>query len=351
MHHYVTRPRSYLSFDVDFEHLEEESEPQPVANYTRTQLLVLDYKQFIAARRIQTAWRGHSTRKLGRQRWEAAITIQRWWRGFQVRQRFACRMEQRLQQALLDHYNEAATKIQALFRGWWVRQTVHDMHSLYRMQLCAAEELLSCVAQKLHYLLRTYSIPGVYSLRNSHCLSRVEKLLSSMNYRFHNDRMRFQQARKAAIVAAQRREYNNAFNHTKVPFPGPNYLGICEPACDEWLRSGGEMDRRMYQIIAEYEKSAMDKQVVKVHRTLAERKLRRHIEEVLYRQSKEKHDFCGDVIRSMRKWKIWQDNQITISTNVFRTPELLQSFLDEVSELWEEMEGNCHCGTPLTICR
>lgn len=123
--------------------------------------------QFLAARTIQCHWRSHLSRLRESRRWRAAITIQRWWRGFNTRRKLVYKLEDMLQQRLLDLYNKSATKIQALFRGWWTRRTVHDVYALHNMQACAASDLLSCVAYKLHHLLRTYSIPGIYSLRNS----------------------------------------------------------------------------------------------------------------------------------------------------------------------------------------
>ncbi|XP_062132942.1 spermatogenesis-associated protein 17 isoform X2 [Drosophila sulfurigaster albostrigata] len=133
----------------------------------RTPTLILDYVQFLAARTIQRHWRGFSSRKSEVDTKKAAITIQRWWRGYQVRGKYMLIMERMLQDRLMDMYNNAATKIQALFRGWWSRQAVHDLSALKRIQRCAAQDLLNCVAYKLHHLLRTHSIPGVYSLRDS----------------------------------------------------------------------------------------------------------------------------------------------------------------------------------------
>lgn len=130
-------------------------------------MLVWDYKQFLAARTIQRKWRAlWWARKHNREN-QAAITIQRYWRGYAARKNFYKFVEDKLQQQVMDHFHRAATKIQALFRGHRVRQTVHDMSSLQTMQVCAAEDLLNCVAFKLHHLLRTYAIPGVYSLKNS----------------------------------------------------------------------------------------------------------------------------------------------------------------------------------------
>jgi len=130
-------------------------------------MLLLDYKQYKAARTIQSIWRGYFYRKMFEDRRKAAITIQRWWRGFSVRNNHYSFVENMLQKRLVDHYHRSATKIQALFRGWWSRHTIHDNSKLLRLQVCAAEDLLNCVAFKLHHLLRTYAIPGVYSLKNS----------------------------------------------------------------------------------------------------------------------------------------------------------------------------------------
>ncbi|XP_064553668.1 uncharacterized protein LOC135439014 isoform X2 [Drosophila montana] len=280
---------------------------------------------------------------MANRREQAAITIQRWWRGFSVRRNFKSSIEARLQQILVDRYNEAATKIQSLFRGWHVRQTVHDMNSLRRMQHCAAEELLSCLAYKLHHLLRTYSIPGVYSLRNSHCLSKVEKLLTSMTYRFHNDHVAYHHARKASSSRFYREQFIQNKYHTKVPYSGPNFNSLCKPACEEAVFTTKDMDRRMYQIIAEYEKGQVDPNLNKLQRSVADRKFRKRVEKILAARDKVQSDFCGDVIESMRKWNIWDGQLLTINNDVFRNPENLESFLANAAKLIEQYQVTCHC--------
>lgn len=130
-------------------------------------MVLLDYKQFKAARSIQRTWRRFNYWEKFRNQTQAAITIQRWWRGFSVRNNYNRFLENMLQVRAVRHYHDSATKIQALWRGWRSRQTVHDNSKLRRLQVCAAEDLLNCVAFKLHHLLRTYAIPGVYSLKNS----------------------------------------------------------------------------------------------------------------------------------------------------------------------------------------
>ncbi|XP_030566441.1 uncharacterized protein LOC115766594 [Drosophila novamexicana] len=311
---------------------------------SRTPLLIMDYIQFLASRTIQKNWRGYHVRRSAEKNHWAAIVIQRWWRGFYVRRNYMRFVEEKLQNVLIQHYNKAATKIQALFRGWWQRHTVHDMTGLKKMQLTAAEDLLTCVAFKLHYLLRTYSIPGVYSLRNSHCLSRVEKLMISMNYRFHNARAHAAIINRKAILERQRANFKNAKHYTEVPFSGPNYKGNCKPHCEDILGTTKDMDRRMYKIIETYEKSQREATSKMARSKLSERKRHTHSRKILEQKDKSKRDFCGDVIASMRRWSIWDGTKM--EKDIFRNPENLENFLDEAFDIMMDL-GNCHCKMPV----
>lgn len=133
----------------------------------RTSLLILDYRQFKAARCIQRFVRGWlACRKYHRLRW-ASIVIQTEWRRFYAQRCYYKKLENLVQQRIEQHYYQAALKIQSLWRGWWVREHIHDQTHLIRLQVTAGEDLLHCVAFKLHHLLRTHQIPGIYSLRNS----------------------------------------------------------------------------------------------------------------------------------------------------------------------------------------
>ncbi|XP_017836252.1 uncharacterized protein LOC108595511 [Drosophila busckii] len=315
---------------------------------SRTTLMLLDYAQFKAARTIQANWRCFYARRSFRKRVGAAITIQRWWRGFRVRQTYFNFVEQKLQRKLLSYYDACATKIQALFRGWWIRSTVHDMYSLRQMQVCAAADLLNCVAYKLHHLLRTYSIPGVYSLRNSNCLSRVEKLLASMNFRFHNGRVRSSMTIRQATIEYHRNTFKKSQQYTSVPFAGPNFKGICQPQCEEMLFRYKDMDRRMYKIMAEYEESQRDNRMRNVQMSYINKRRRRKLENRIKQHELKKRDFCGDVIASMRRWKIWDDNKLTIPNDIFRNPENLDAFVNEIEEIFSEINGGqCHCRIPV----
>ncbi|EDW10502.2 uncharacterized protein Dmoj_GI21130 [Drosophila mojavensis] len=312
----------------------------------RTPLLLVDYVQFLAARKIQKHWRGYYARSLLYKRWLAAVTIQRWWRGYWVRKSHFGFVENKLQTMLVDHYDRAATKIQALYRGWRIRQTVHDSKGLSRLQNCAAEDLLNCVASKLHYMLRTYQIPGVYSLRNSHCLSRVEKLLASTQYRFHNARVHSDMAYRKNVMDKHRKEYKQSKFYTNVPFKGPDYNLACKPHCREALHRTKDIDGRMFKIINDYEKAQMEAKAKMAKYNLAERKRRQHINMVLQRCQREKRNFCADVIASMRRWSIWNGTNFAIDKDIFRNTEKLEHFLDEAFEIMDNLV-NCHCKMPV----
>lgn len=127
----------------------------------------MDYRQFKAARCIQRLVRGWLARTLYRRKRKASIIIQTEWRRFYAGRLYYRILEQIVQQRLEQHYFKAARTIQAFWRGWWVREHIHDHTRLMRLQLMAGEDLLHCIAFKLHHLLRTHQIPGIYSLRNS----------------------------------------------------------------------------------------------------------------------------------------------------------------------------------------
>ncbi|EDW11841.2 uncharacterized protein LOC6576409 [Drosophila mojavensis] len=310
--------------------------------YSRTSLLIMDYKQFLAARAVQAAWRRHQQQEAFHYATKAAITIQRWWRGFHARNRFFSIVEQRVQDGAIAFYNRAATKIQAFFRGWYTRKTVHDMHNLRRMQICAAEDLLNDVACKLHHLLRTYSIPGIYSLRNSHCLSKVEQLMTSMTYRFLNDRASYHRVRRETLARNQATQFERNAHYTNVPYPGPNFNSACEP-CREDIIINKPIELCMYKIITEYERATVNPTIAKTRRTLTTRKFHAQSRKMWEHVGKVQGDFCSDVINSMRKWHIWNAKKLIVARDIYRDPEKLSYFLDDVSRLLRQYTQSCYC--------
>ncbi|KAH8354984.1 hypothetical protein KR093_003275, partial [Drosophila rubida] len=289
--------------------------------------------QFLAARKIQRNWRGFMHRHSYDYRTKAAITIQRWWRGFHVRHNYTLMVERMLQDKLWNLYNNAATKIQSHFRGWWSRHTVHDLSALKRIQRCAAQDLLNCVAYKLHYLLRTRSIPGIYSLRESNCLSRVEKLLASMTYRFYNARVQKSILGLEERVKSQRKVFAKNVKYTNVPYAGPNDKGICKPQCEDFINATADMDLRMFKIISAYDEAQRDLVARRTQYTFAERKRRKHIKQILEQKERRKCSFCADVVASMQRWNIWDSVNLTISPDVFRDLKSLESFLNEAHDI------------------
>lgn len=53
--------------------------------------------------------------------------------------------------------------------------------------------------------------------------------------------------------------------------------------------------------------------------------------------------FCGDVVRSIRKWKIVNNKNLTIKPDVFQNPENVANFLGEIRSWWDILHGNCLC--------
>ncbi|XP_022218968.1 uncharacterized protein LOC111071768 [Drosophila obscura] len=334
---------SKADFSVENAVLEEESEPCSLeVKMSRTSVLVLDYKQFIAARRIQTLWRGYRVRKWNHLRWDAAITVERWWRGYRVRSHMSLDVEKRLQDNLVEHYNRSAIKIQSLFRGWWIRNTVHDANTLRRMQTYAAQELLYCVAFQLHHLMRTQELPGVYSLRQSECLSKVEKIMASMVFRFCNGGVLGLMARRTAQAEERRRLFQKSEYKTVIPYSGPNFNMDCSPQYDESLLTKTIVDNRIFKIIFEYEKSLVDPTVHEIQQNQAERKRRMFLEKVRAQQMAKKQSFCEYVIQNMRKWKVWNGEQIILRNDMFRDAENLEIFFNEAGHLLDKLL-TCHC--------
>ncbi|KAH8305878.1 hypothetical protein KR018_000376, partial [Drosophila ironensis] len=314
----------------------------------RTSLILLDYTQFRAARTIQRNWRKFWFWESLEKRNQAAITIQRHWRGFSARNKYYGRVESMLQERVLGSYNKSATKIQALFRGYKVRKNVHDMVSLKSLQVCAAEDLLNCVAFKLHHLMRTYAIPGVYSLKNSNCLSRVEKLMSSLHFRYFNGRVCQQKIEDAATIETMRQDFKKSQHYNRFPFPGPNYWSKCSPKAEAVLKMSKDIDKRMYKIIEMYDASQKEVHAAAVIKAKASKKKMKHIAQIKKSLERNKRDFCGDVIASMRRWKILQNDNLTVDKNVFKSPANLDKFINDMFKIAADFENcTCYCRIPV----
>ncbi|KAH8410045.1 hypothetical protein KR009_004722, partial [Drosophila setifemur] len=296
---------------------------------------------FLAARRIQSVWRGHRIRRLWDQHWAAATTIQRWWRGLRMRRNLWHYVEQRLQEAVNKNFHVAATIIQSIFRGRFERRLVHDARGLINMQTKAAEELLHCLVDQMHHLNRTGMIPGVYSIRPS-CLAKIEKLMITMAFRFLNGKAKTMVASKLALSEDHGRLFLSGRFYTQLPYPGPNFNELCPAQVEERIVNKN-VDQRFFDVIAEYEASQQPDKFKEINRIKALRKRQDHLNKIKNRENHNTRHFCKDVVDSMSKWKIWTENNITIQDDIFKCPENVERFFKKVGHLFDDYKVNCYC--------
>ncbi|EDV58063.2 uncharacterized protein Dere_GG25178 [Drosophila erecta] len=292
---------------------------------------------FIAARRIQSFWRGYRVRELLLQRWQAAIVIQRWWRGFRTRRILCGKVGRRLQDTILKHFHRSAVRIQALFRGWLVRKFIHDVRDLHRMQSSAAEDLINCVVHELHDIRKADCLPGVVSLRNSACLSKVEKLLTTMIFRFHNDRVVLMVANRMSRKEGYRRHFRDGRFVTQIPYSGPNFNELC------YVREKEHMvlkevpkDLRYAEIVNEYEESQLHEHLRATHLRFDSRNVQRQIDHINMQELHLKGKFCADVIDRMRKWTIWSSTSASHKQNIYENRKNIQVFFRRVEHLMSD---------------
>uniref|UniRef100_A0A1B0A8D2 Myosin motor domain-containing protein n=1 Tax=Glossina pallidipes TaxID=7398 RepID=A0A1B0A8D2_GLOPL len=287
---------------------------------------IQDYLDFKAARTIQRFARGWLTRNHLRKQIRAAIIIQSQWRRFYAQRLYFIKCENLLQQRIDEHYFRAAQKIQALFRGWWSREYIHDHKHLTRLENTAGMDLLRCVAFKLHHLIRTHVIPGIYSLKNTTTLSKVEELLSSISFKDCADRAREGHRVKALRTREGVTRHKESAFATLLPFYGPNVYNLCVPECTHYYKER-DADRKMAKILRMYEiANRLDPKVTK---------LRAKNSKVITKgYPKSTTTFCDDIVRCMRKWRLLKKKKLTIFKDVLDDPKSIENFLKEVDSKW-----------------
>uniref|UniRef100_A0A1B0C6M2 Uncharacterized protein n=1 Tax=Glossina palpalis gambiensis TaxID=67801 RepID=A0A1B0C6M2_9MUSC len=284
-----------------------------------------------AARTIQRFARGWMTRNHLNKQIRASIIIQTEWRRFYSKRLYFRNLESVVQQRTEEHYFRAAQKIQALFRGWWSREYVHDHMNLIRLENTAGMELLHCVAFKLHHLIRTHVIPGIYSLKNTTTLSKVEELLSSISFKDCTDRAR-ESYRHNALRARQSvaRHKQSAFS-TLLPFYGPNMYNLCLPECTHFYNER-DADRKMAKILRMYDTaSRLDPKMAKLRG--------KKCKTITNYCSKPTITFCDDIVRSMRKWRLLKKKKLILHKDVLDDPKSIENFLKEVDSKWNILRG------------
>ncbi|KAH8251284.1 hypothetical protein KR032_005119, partial [Drosophila birchii] len=311
----------------------------------RTMVHFIDHKMFIAARRIQSFWRAYRDRKLGNQRWQCCITIQRWWRGFRLRRQLKDLVERRMQDACLDHFNRMATRIQAFFRGWYERRHIHDMVRLTQVQTAATEDLIYCLMQSMHHLKRTDYIPGFVSLQETVCTSKINHLMATMMFRFYNGRLTSMVSRKEARQAEARRRFHDCTFQTIIPYSGPDVDLCTYRSYTSFMNVGNDLlDPRMNDIANEYQASLRSEHLRDMYSHSGSQKRKGHgyLHIIKKRERKSKEEFFNTVMASMSRWGVWKQLNFGMQ-DISSGPEKQQRFLKTLNVLFEEFGINCDC--------
>ncbi|XP_014732370.1 PREDICTED: spermatogenesis-associated protein 17 [Sturnus vulgaris] len=148
--------------------------------------------KYVAALKIQRWFRACRVRAYLRHLSKMATLIQKWWRGYLRRKNFREVVERAYFIRKLKFYNEMAVRIQKMWRGYYVRKYIHNFYALkkYLEAVSVNNELVRSElqeyaemkeneekmkdlekkekekkyqARKMHYLLSTEQIPGIYN--------------------------------------------------------------------------------------------------------------------------------------------------------------------------------------------
>ncbi|KAJ2951682.1 hypothetical protein O0L34_g13843 [Tuta absoluta] len=185
-----------------------------------------------------------------------ARIIQKAVRKHQARKALRLALKLALQKKHARYYAKHAKKIQALWRGYWSRKTKFCYRS-YRLWLRTvtergerraaeaaeftirsraddlkileeeARQWLAFVVFKLHHLLRTYNVAGVYSDTATHELSEFEKIIASIKYTDYMKKLR--------------RKYEEFVRKHKPQFSNKRLFPIIGEGVDYWYLSLPEM--------------------------------------------------------------------------------------------------------------
>ncbi|KAH8353191.1 hypothetical protein KR084_009504, partial [Drosophila pseudotakahashii] len=318
------------------------------ANFNRAQSVILDYKQFKAARTIQCYFRGWMVRNRQRKLKESAIVIQKWWRRFQAQRNLLFVAERALQSAIMEHYHRSAILIQTLYRGWWSRKHIFDLTVLKSLQNTLAKDLIHTLSKYLHSTRNSELLPGVYSIRDSRiCLKTLEQLMATFGYRYYNAQASYKMNKSLETVARGRLTFRAAKYQTYIPYAGFNDRGFCETKHYsathlstketehfELIRTFLEGSRKIdMQITAKIEQKAI---------MLAEENRLRKLKE----KDNQKKSFVKRIFLEMKNWH-HPNGEPIICSRIFKSTEMI-AVLDNAKKTLESVFGQlepCVCPT------
>ncbi|XP_078085904.1 spermatogenesis-associated protein 17 isoform X2 [Mustelus asterias] len=160
-------------------------------------------REHSAAVTIQSCFRGFKVRAHIRYLQKIAITIQKTWRGYCCRMHFRTMVQRAYFIMKMNFYNEMAVRIQKSWRGYYVRKCIHNYYDMkkyfkslsmknqiIRKELEEYEETKKkerekkaveeeerrkhYEARKMHYLLSTEQLPGIYNSPYLLCPNEME---------------------------------------------------------------------------------------------------------------------------------------------------------------------------------
>ncbi|XP_064553765.1 uncharacterized protein LOC135439069 [Drosophila montana] len=298
---------------------------------------LLDYKQFKAARTIQRYYRGWRVRQSMKRMQHASTVMQRTWLRFIGKRHLISIGEELVQESILKMLNKAAIKIQALFRGWWVRKHINNMFYLKEIQLNCIEELLAGYAHSLHNMMRTQQLPGYMSLCKNPHVQRVEDLMETMSYRFYNRYVGTRFVSDRATLEIHRREFRDSKFWNWVPYAGFNHTGECHQPPPE--KQPKTYTVREYDVVQIFTSVGRMTEIKKKKLRAKEDKIRRKSHALCDNERR----FCKDLVTRMTAWPMCNACKVKV-TDTLLGPNLGE-FLDNVKASLEAIHqlGNCNC--------
>ncbi|EDW89699.2 uncharacterized protein LOC6528955 [Drosophila yakuba] len=318
------------------------------SNLTRVQSVLLDYKQFKAARTIQRYFHRWLVRDHLRKLKKSAVIIQKWWRRFQAQRNLLYVAETALQSASLAHYETSATLIQTLYRGWWSRKHIFDLTMLKSVQNTLAKDLIHTLVKYLHSTKDSDMLPGVYTIRDSGtCLKTLEELMSTFGFRYYNAQACYKMSKTLSIVAQGRKAFTATLHFTDIPYPGFNDRGFCS-ARQYSTMSLNTRDPDHFEFIHTFLSGRR-----KVGMTITakfEQKMANLAEEnrlnMLIKRDNKKKGFMKRIYLDMKNWHYSNGDRI-LPIRLFKTTEMsvvLESAQKTLESIFGELEP-CVCPT------